>query len=58
MYRLIKSCTNYSFSSLINLIVRSDIKEDNLVLKFDVDNTDIARYGECAPAPCKSPVNI
>jgi hypothetical protein len=50
MYKSLRSLINYVLSLLVNLVMRSDIKEDNLVFKLDVDNTDVTCYGECTPA--------
>jgi hypothetical protein len=49
MYRLLKAYIEYALSLLVDLAVRPDINEDDLVFKLNINNTNITRYRECTP---------
>lgn len=50
MHKLLRLLIGYDLSLLVNLVVRSDVKKDDLIFKLDVDNTNITRYRKCASA--------
>lgn len=50
MYKFLRLPIGYDLSLLVDLVMRSDVKEDYLVFKLYVDNTDITRYRERASA--------
>lgn len=47
MSRLIGTCKSYALNLLVDLIVRSNVNEDNFLTRFNIDNSYIACNRKC-----------